>query len=123
MLRIFVWSPQNTWSTMMTQAKPMTTQDLCAAEILVLLNPGVEAREVFKTALKELLALKPIWLEKRQVRSFLGMRSKKTHLPLGAGQPPKNPIPLNLTSYLRTELRHIDDLSCAQIRCTNGSST
>lgn len=67
----------------------MKTKDLSTPELLVLLNPTVEAREALKVGFKKLIAMGLVHLGKISRHSWLGFKVTGTELHLSAGKRPK----------------------------------
>lgn len=85
-------------------------QNLSAAELLVLLNPSVEAMEALKVGLKELLALGLVRLEKRLGRGWLGKEVPHPFLHISSRERPKNRVLDGLLGDLRSASRHSPEL-------------
>lgn len=91
---------------MVQQIRGVNSKDLSAPELLVLLNPSVEAREALKAGFKELLAMGLVRLEKSSRRGWLGVRMTGTNLRQGPGERPRNPVLYDLLGDLRSACRH-----------------
>ncbi|GIW34981.1 GPP34 family phosphoprotein [Meiothermus sp.] len=85
-------------------------QNLSATELLVLLNPSVEAKEALKVGLKELLALGLVRLEKRLRRGWLGKEVPHPFLHISSGERPNNRVLDGLLGDLRSASRHSPEL-------------
>jgi hypothetical protein len=106
------------------QIREVNPKDLSAPELLVLLNPSVEAREVLKVGCKELLAMGLVRLEKSSWRGWLGVRMTGTNLRPGPGERPRNPVLYGLLGDLRSACRHGTEIGqvLQQLRSEYGQS-
>lgn len=87
------------------------TKELSGPELLVLLNPAVEAREVLKVGLKELLARGLLRLETGSRKGLWGMAVPQTRLRLTPGPLPQNPVLQRLLEDLRSARRHGEEMN------------
>lgn len=87
------------------------TKTLSAPELLVLLNPVVEPREVLKAGLKELLVQGFLRLSKNSRKLPLGISFPFTSVQLAARPLPPNPVLRRLLEDLRTAQRHGEQMN------------
>jgi hypothetical protein len=109
---------------MVQQTKAVDTKDLSAPELLVLLNPAVEAPEALKVGVKELMAVGLVHLGKISRRGWLGFKVSSTNLHLSPGERPKNLVLYGLLGDLRSALRHDPEVGqvLQQLRREYGSN-